>query len=1007
MSLLTFLICISSSYSTVDTILFTGNTQSYLEPCGCVQGMLGGITRRGKAIADEKNYILVDSGNFTDMSHEMDRTRNDYYARSFDALAYSVVGLSNKDLIRTNSNLQILDGRHLFVLTNVVSSEGKKTFDRVKSESGLDFISLVDPETEVHKDWKVMDPLESINEFSEGKQNLVLFSGLSQERLTKVVAKLKQRLVLVIANQATGDFNKIEGIPVIFPGEKGKMVKKFSLSDGSYTSLAVLDTYEEDPKLKTIVDQFYQKVSSDPELQKGHHKLFANDPHDKLVTEGKNRYVGSENCKSCHEAEYRQWKSTSHASAFDILLEKKRDFVPDCVVCHSVGFGYPEGYEISKRQKWLKGVGCESCHGAGLNHARNPSKSNIARAVDQSRCMSCHNAEHSPGFNYVAFTPLVNHSIKAIAEEVSSKPRSKQTTVDVDLYVMSQCPFGIKAQNKLLPVVEKYQSRINMNMRYIATDVEGKLSEDEKKARQQLAEDQKKKIELETKDKKAEEGGQPGCKASFEIDPNAKFQSLHGPSEVEENIRQLVVSKLYPDQFLKFILERNKNIYGDWKPIASRLSIDPTKIESAMMDGRGDRWFRENIKPGNDLGITASPTLRINDESYTNALDALPMLYEICQGMKNPMPECKTVAMCSQDNHCNKKGKNGFCLNAGTPEAVCEFKDPVKINLVIINDEECDLCESGRFLNQLYQVFPGLSVKTYDRKSQEAQKWMQRIDVDRFPFYIFPDMSFQKSPKAKYIQRYLAAANGVYFINPLINEVAALKKAPKLMNLKLYTSAFSPNVALQKQLVEAVEKIEKVEGQKVDFRTVYLTRQSRTQPGQKPSDDAFMVNYTDGKGNTFPLYLESQFGRKELTEGITQACLMKNLKRSQYFSYIKNFASELRTKISKIKEAELPKFYESFNIDAFRSEVFAKSAISILDAQRAARCVSSDEAGKQVLNDLIDASRSRIFSSSTVVINDYYILRGASPTLIEILPELLRTNRKPDLNKVSHAGHNH
>ena len=233
---------------------------------------------------------------------------------------------------------------------------------------------------------------------------------------------------------------------------------------------------------------------------------------------------------------------------------------------------------------------------------------------------------------------------------------------------MSQCPFGMKAQNKLLPMVEKYHERINMNMRYIATDVEGKLSEEEKQVRQQLAEEQKKKMELEATKKKEEESGQPGCKASFEIDPNAKFQSLHGPSEVDENIRQLIVSKLYPDQFLTFILERNKNIYGDWKPVAKKLKIDPTEIQKAMTDGRGDTWFRENIKPGNDMGISASPTIRINQEPYTNTIEATPVLYEICQGMEDPMPECKKVAMCSQDAHCNKKGKNGFCKNPGTPK---------------------------------------------------------------------------------------------------------------------------------------------------------------------------------------------------------------------------------------------------------------------------------------------------------------------------------------------------
>ena len=160
---LVFYFFIINPIHALDSILFTGNTQSYLEPCGCVQGMLGGITRRNKAYIDEKNYILVDSGNFTDIKHELDRTRNDYYARSFGALGYSVVGLSNKDLSRSNSELQLLDSKELFVLTNVVSSEGKKTFKSSKLSSGLEFISLVSPSGDVHKDWKVIDPEQSIH----------------------------------------------------------------------------------------------------------------------------------------------------------------------------------------------------------------------------------------------------------------------------------------------------------------------------------------------------------------------------------------------------------------------------------------------------------------------------------------------------------------------------------------------------------------------------------------------------------------------------------------------------------------------------------------------------------------------------------------------------------------------------------------------------------------------------------------------------------------------------
>ena len=104
---------------------------------------------------------------------------------------------------------------------------------------------------------------------------------------------------------------------------------------------------------------------------------------------------------------------------------------------------------------------------------------------------------------------------------------------------------------------------------------------------------------------------------------------------------------------------------------------------------------------------------------------------------------------------------------------------------------------------------------------------------------------------------------------------------------------------------------------------------------------------------------------------------------------------------------EYAKFIKEFNIDEFRSKIFDEAGITILERQKAANCVSSDESAKQVLTNLIDSSKNKIFAAPTVVINDYYVLRGASKALIEILPEVLESNRKPDFKKMSHVGHNH
>ena len=49
-----------------------------------------------------------------------------------------------------------------------------------------------------------------------------------------------------------------------------------------------------------------------------------------------------------------------------------RQYDGECVVCHTVGFGYKTGFANEKDTPKLKDVGCESCHGPGSLHAKNP-----------------------------------------------------------------------------------------------------------------------------------------------------------------------------------------------------------------------------------------------------------------------------------------------------------------------------------------------------------------------------------------------------------------------------------------------------------------------------------------------------------------------------------------------------------------------------------------------------------------------------------------------------------
>lgn len=968
------------------SVLFTGNTASYLEPCGCVEGMLGGISRRPQAIADEENFLFLDSGNFIDISHKLDETRNLFYSRSFEKLGYSAVGVSSKEATRSTSFLKSLAGNELFVSTNLRSATDQSfPFLKEKKVNDYTVISLVSSQDEVHSDYVVIDPLKAVEDYL-GTRNLILFSGLKTKDLEAVVKKLKSRLRLVIANHSRGEMETLHSVPIIYPGEKGKMVKKYDFSTKKYTSLAVLDSYEENKELKAIVDQFYEAVEKDPELQKGFDRFFEEEPMEKLVLEGKNKFVGSEACKNCHKKEYDQFKTTAHSHAFDILLQKKRDFVPACVKCHSIGFGYESGYQISTRQKHLQQVGCESCHGAGYNHVRNPSAENIALKVSKSRCMQCHDTENSPYFQYAAFKPLVDHSKEALST-AKSVPPEKKSTVVMDLYVMSECPFGVKAENKLLPLAKKYGERVQLNLKFIATDVEGKVAEmNQKNAK-------KEKVLSETQD-----SSNPGCKADFELDPDAKFQSLHGKSEVEENMRQVIISKLFPDKFFDYVLERNKNIHGDWRMAALQKGIKVPLVEKAMKDGRGDQWFRENIADGNEKGISASPTLRVNGAPFTLPFDTFPLEHQICEAMENPVEGCLEVPVCSNDSHCVQEGKNGFCRQPGTKDAKCEFEDPVPIDMTMILDEDCILCESGRFLQNLYLLYPKLSVKTLDKDSDQARKILETIKADRFPLFIFEGESFQKSPRTVRLQKYLASAGGVFFINPLVNEVASFGGEPTLKSLKIYTNPFAQTIGLQKQVLDILKKTEKEHGISVNYQVVPMVSQVRSNINDpKVREEAFMVMYSDGSGRSIPVYLESRHGKKEILESATQLCVARLANKDQFRAYLEHVSSVISGSLSKVhSQAELKKAIENLDMDTLRNDGFQAAGIQKDLQMSISQCVGGPEGARELLMSLIELAQRQVVAAPTMLINEYYVIRGASKNLLESLPRLLNTNQPPD-----------
>ena len=138
------------------------------------------------------------------------------------------------------------------------------------------------------------------------------------------------------------------------------------------------------------------------------------------------------------------------------------------------------------------------------------------------------------------------------ATQQATKAPVKSARPAVDLYVMSFCPYGTQAETAMGPVVDLLKSKADIRIRYITT------------------------ISGTTVD---------------------SVNSLHGPAEAKEDLRQICINKYYPEQFWSYIKTFNEQCYPSWRNATilescqmnttAALSIDSAKIDTCAQGAEG------------------------------------------------------------------------------------------------------------------------------------------------------------------------------------------------------------------------------------------------------------------------------------------------------------------------------------------------------------------------------------------------------------------------------------
>ena len=112
---------------------------------------------------------------------------------------------------------------------------------------------------------------------------------------------------------------------------------------------------------------------------------------------GEPSYVGMEKCKECHPGDVKTYSEWKYSRNFRILEMRGKEHDPQCVPCHTTGYGQPGGFVSVEETPHMKNVQCEACHGPGEKYqammmgAEAEKGGEIANENARKSCGTCHN----------------------------------------------------------------------------------------------------------------------------------------------------------------------------------------------------------------------------------------------------------------------------------------------------------------------------------------------------------------------------------------------------------------------------------------------------------------------------------------------------------------------------------------------------------------------------------------------------------------------------------------
>lgn len=460
-------------------LVLSGQQHGYINPCGCSPIQYGGLPRRYNLIQSltARGWPVagVDLGDLIEAKeHRTPQTllRYETSMKALKRMNYAGVGLglyeTEMPLFSTLGQYALNDRAPRILAANLNDRETNFA-DMIgasivgvapKSTLKLGVVSVVGPSVQSkiptqNPALKFEDTLKALTTTVQAMQAnqpellVLLYQGTIQE--ARACAKqFKNNFHLILCESAESEPaekpERVEGTGtwIVNVGQKGRYVGVVGVYrtgnaarplDLKYQLVMLGPEYETKPgqtnPVLDMLESYAKELKDQNYLAK-----FSQRKHPLQVQYPKAEYVGSAACAGCHRHAHGIWSNHPHADAYPTLVNKAknpslRQFDAECIICHTVGFGFNTGYQNETKTPHLKEVGCENCHGPGSLHAdlgkktppallelMNPFKPKLNETKEQEAkrllqidlsCQKCHDVDNDVNWNFAKKWPLVIH----------------------------------------------------------------------------------------------------------------------------------------------------------------------------------------------------------------------------------------------------------------------------------------------------------------------------------------------------------------------------------------------------------------------------------------------------------------------------------------------------------------------------------------------------------------------------------------------------------------------